>query len=166
MVYNLDDGALVADVSLGVGPPIFRFHPVTGLPWMARHDTIVRFDAAWRPVQMARIRQSVRGSVISDIAFHPSGTVAAVAYSDRRPVPMIQPYRLAPVEGGVMLIDTKAFEVVAGAATDRWVDDIAFVTDTRLALRERDGAIEVRYIDPGPVDWRLHPPRPDGEEWL
>jgi len=166
VVYDLSDGAVRADVSLGVGPPIFRFHPSTGLPWMARHDTIVKFDAAWRPVQMARIRESVRGSVISEMAFHPSGSVAAVAYSERRPVPMIQPYRLAPVEGSVLLVDTEAMEVVSGAATDRWVDDIAFISNSRLALRERDGDIEVRFIDAGPVDVRLHPPRPAGEEWL
>jgi hypothetical protein len=166
VVYNVGDGAVVADVSLGIGPPIFRFHPVTGLPWMARHDTIVRFDAAWQPVQMARIRESVRGAVISDMTFHPSGSATAVAYSERRPVPMIQPYRLAPVDGGVMLIDAEAMEVVSGAATDRWVDDIAFTTGSRLALRERDGDIEVRFIEPGPVDARLHPPRPKGEEWI
>lgn len=166
VVYDLEEALAVADVTVGTGTPIFRFHPRTNAAWLARHDTIVRFDPSWNLAGMARIRDTVRGSTISDMAFDAEGTRLAVAYSERRPVPLIQPYRLAPVDGGVMVIDVDEMKVVGGVETDRWVDEIAFLADGRLALRERDGGLEIRFVDIGPVDWKLHPPRPDGEEWL
>ena len=79
---------------IGVGQPIFRFHPRTGEAWLARHDTIVRLSPDWTVRDAVRIRPTVRGEVISDLAFDSTGERVAIAFSERRPVPMLQPYRL------------------------------------------------------------------------
>ena len=166
VVYDLLDGTIACDITIGEGRPIFRFHPETGNAWLARHDTIVRFDAAWQIERMDRIRGTVRGAIISDMVFRGDGRRVAIAFSERRPVPMIQPYRLAPVEGGVMLIDPASMEVTSGAATERWVDEVAFLDNDRLAMRERGGEIEIRFTETAPVDWKLYPPRGPDEQWL
>lgn len=164
VVFDAADGSTLADLELGFGPPTYRFSGAD--LWVAHTDTIFRIDTtAWSLIDAIRLRGSPGESTISTMEFDAAGTTCAVAFASRVPVPLLQPYRLAPVAGTMLMVDTDSFEVTATAPTRRWADEIAVLGDGRVVTRERSAEQQFAVVTPSAATFRLYPPRPHGEEW-
>lgn len=164
VVYDIGDGTLLADLELGYGPPTYRF--LGTQLWLGHTDTIFRIDTTtWSLIDAMRLRSGPGDSTISTMEFSPSGDQCVVAFASRTPVPLLQPYRLAPVSGTLLVIDTASFEVTATTTTERWVDELAVLIDGRVITRERSAEQQFTVLEPHPAEFPTYPPRPPGEEW-
>jgi hypothetical protein len=160
VVYDVTTGAMIADLTLGHGSPVFRFRDKGRELWLAHSDTLFRIDTTtWAPIDGLRLAAHPNESVISDLSFDAAEQRCVVAYSHRKPVPLMQPYRLAPVTGEVLVVDTTTFSVVAGAPIDRWADEVAITADNTVAMRERGTDINVRWADVQPQEFATYTPR-------
>lgn len=165
VVYDLATAAIAAEPSYGRGSPVFRFHP--SVTWLSHTDTIFTLDPdTWEMRDAVRLRNTMRGGLISDMAFSPDGKRCAVTYSDSRPIPLMLPYRIAPVAGSVLVFDVETMTVTHGGPLQRWADEVAFVDDTRVAARERGADLNIEIVELEPLEWPLFPPREPGEEWM
>ncbi|NNF69950.1 MAG: hypothetical protein HKN01_09280 [Acidimicrobiia bacterium] len=165
VVYDLDTATVAADLNLGRGAPTFRFHDDTVL--LSHTDTVFRIDrSSWEPQGGFRFRNTIKGGLISDIAISPDGARIAVAYSDSKPIPLMLPYRIAPVAGSVLVVDAATDTVTHGGGLGRWADEVAFIDDDTVAAREQGGDLNIEIADLEPIEWDLYPPRGPGEEWM
>ena len=166
VIYDVETGEIRANLQLGKGNPIFRFRNGAPEMWLAQTDTIFKIDTTtWTIARAARIRNTLRGRQISEMQFDATGERLAVAFSERRPAPLMQPYRLAPVQGMVVVLDPETMEAHTGAPSERWVDELAFIDNGNIALRERGSDLFITVADLEPVDFPTYPPRPPDQEW-
>lgn len=152
----------------GVGTGVFR--PGRNELWVAQHDTVERIDTrTWTIVAAKRVRNEPTGSFIGAMAFDTTGRKLAVGHSLRRPRSMPGtgwPW-YAPAGGQLLILDADSFSVTHILAADRWLDELAWLSDGRLVAREwgADGAFLI--LSPTPATHALHPPRRPGDRiWI
>src|SRR5690606_31246092 len=129
--------------------------------WIGQIDTLIRIDTGeWRILAAKRVRNQPTGTFVEALAFDAEGERLAVSHALRHPQgpPRTDRSWDAPSGAQLLILDAVRFRVTHTVAVDRWLDELAWLSDGRMVAREWGSDGGFRILTPEPGDHALHEP--------
>lgn len=143
--------------------------PGGGELWIGQTDTLERIDTtSWNVTESRRLRNAPTGSFIEALAFSADGRRLAISHGLReaRALPFTEWPWYAPKGSELLILDADEFRITHGVPVERWLDEIAWLSDGRVVAREWGSEGGFRVLQPEPMDHPLYPARAAGDwDW-